>query len=177
MAEAVDAFSRRPFRDSSGEAHAGLVTGEDMAAFSATWEEPATYDWQGYSVAKTQAWGQGPALLQSLAVLDALDDPAVLDPSTADGIHAVAEVLKLVLRRPRGLVRRRRRRPAEDAAVPVVRRGAGRPGRGARLARGAPGAPGRARAAAPGVRAGPGAPGGRAGGPDDGGADGGAATA
>jgi gamma-glutamyltranspeptidase / glutathione hydrolase len=95
VAEAVDAFSRRPFRDSSGEAHAGLVTGEDMAAFSATWEEPATYDWQGFSVAKTQAWGQGPALLQSLAVLDALDDPAVLDPSTAHGIHGITEVLKL----------------------------------------------------------------------------------
>ena len=98
MAEAVDAFRRRPFRDSSGEAHAGLVTGADLAAFSATWEEPATSSTgSGFAVAKTGPWGQGPVLLQALALLDALDDPTALDPSTADGIHAVAEVLKLAL--------------------------------------------------------------------------------
>jgi gamma-glutamyltranspeptidase/glutathione hydrolase len=95
VADAVDAFSRKAFRDSSGEAHPGLVTGGDMAAFSATWEEPVALDWHGYSVAKTQAWGQGPALLQTLSILDALDDPAALDPSTAEGMHAIAESLKL----------------------------------------------------------------------------------
>jgi gamma-glutamyltranspeptidase/glutathione hydrolase len=95
VAEAVDAFSRKAFRDSSGEAHPGLVTGSDMAAFSATWEEPVVLDWHGYSVAKTQAWGQGPALLQTLTILDALDDPTALDPSTTAGMHAIAESLKL----------------------------------------------------------------------------------
>jgi len=95
VAEAVDAFSRKAFRDSSGEAHEGLVTGSDMAAFSATWEQPTTLDWHGLSIAKTGAWGQGPALLQALTVLDALDDPGALDPSTAEGIHAIAESLKL----------------------------------------------------------------------------------
>ncbi|MCU1585997.1 MAG: gamma-glutamyltransferase [Microbacteriaceae bacterium] len=95
VAEAVDAFSRKAFRDSSGEAHPGLVTGRDMAAFSATWEEPVVLDWHGYSVAKTQAWGQGPALLQTLTILDALDDPTALDPSTTAGMHAIAESLKL----------------------------------------------------------------------------------
>jgi gamma-glutamyltranspeptidase/glutathione hydrolase len=95
VAEAVDAFSRKAFRDSSGEAHPGLVTGSDMAAFSATWEEPVVLDWHGYSIAKTQAWGQGPALLQTLTILDALDDPTALDPSTTAGMHAIAESLKL----------------------------------------------------------------------------------
>ncbi len=95
VAEAVDAFSRKPFRDSSGGANPGLVTGADMAAFSATWEEPTTLDWHGFSIAKTQPWGQGPALLQTMTILDALADPAALDPSTADGIHPIAEALKL----------------------------------------------------------------------------------
>jgi gamma-glutamyltranspeptidase/glutathione hydrolase len=95
VAEAIDAFSRKAFRDSSGGVNSGLVSGSDMAAFSATWEQPATLDWHGYSVAKTAAWGQGPALLQTMTTLDALDDPDALDPSTTHGIHAIAESLKL----------------------------------------------------------------------------------
>ncbi|WP_089153994.1 gamma-glutamyltransferase family protein [Micromonospora sp. NBS 11-29] len=95
VAEAIDAFSRRPFRDSSGRPHAGLVTGDDLAGWSATWEEPVTLDWRGHTVAKTGFWGQGPVLLQALATLDALDDPRALDPSGVDGIHAQAEALKL----------------------------------------------------------------------------------
>ncbi|MCZ7374863.1 gamma-glutamyltransferase family protein [Micromonospora sp. WMMC250] len=95
VAEAIDAFSRRPFQDSSGRPHAGLVTGDDLAAYSATWEEPATLDWHGYSVAKTGFWGQGPVLLQALATLDALDEPAAFDPDTATGVHAQVEALKL----------------------------------------------------------------------------------
>ncbi|AXO34437.1 gamma-glutamyltransferase family protein [Micromonospora sp. B006] len=95
VAEAIDAFSRLPFRDSSGRAHAGLVTGDDLAGFSATWETPVTLDWHGHTIAKTGFWGQGPVLLQTLAVLDALEDPRVYDPSGLDGIHAQAEALKL----------------------------------------------------------------------------------
>jgi len=95
VAEAVERFGRLPFRDSSGGAHAGLVTGDDMAAYSATWEQPATLDWHGFTIAKTSLWGQGPVLLESLATLDALGDADVLDPSSAHGIHAQAEALKL----------------------------------------------------------------------------------
>ena len=95
VAEAVDAFSRKAFRDSSGESHGGLITGADMAAYSATWESATTIDFHGHTIAKTGAWGQGPALLQTLRTLDALDDPALLDPSTTAGIHAAAESLKL----------------------------------------------------------------------------------
>ncbi|WP_030490698.1 gamma-glutamyltransferase family protein [Micromonospora chokoriensis] len=95
VAEAIDAFSRRPFQDSSGRPHAGLVTGDDLAGYSATWEKPATLDWQGYSVAKTGFWGQGPVLLESLATLDALDDPEAYETGTAAGVHAQVEALKL----------------------------------------------------------------------------------
>ncbi|MEU8329323.1 gamma-glutamyltransferase family protein [Micromonospora sp. NPDC048839] len=95
VAEAIDTFSRRPFQDSSGRPHAGLVTGDDLAAYSATWEAPVTLDWHGYSVAKTGFWGQGPVLLETLATLDALDDPGAYDPATAAGVHAQVEALKL----------------------------------------------------------------------------------
>jgi gamma-glutamyltranspeptidase/glutathione hydrolase len=95
VAEAVEEFSRRPFRDSSGGSHPGVMTGADMAAFSASWEDPVTLDWNGWSIAKTQPWGQGPVLLQTLATLSALEDAEALDPSTAHGIHAQAEALKL----------------------------------------------------------------------------------
>ncbi|HZX02615.1 gamma-glutamyltransferase family protein [Kribbella sp.] len=92
VAEAVDKFSRIPHRDSSGEDHGGLITGTDMAAFEATWEDPATYDWNGYTVAKTGPWGQGPGLLQSLAVLAVLGE---VDLDSAEGVHTTVEVMKL----------------------------------------------------------------------------------
>jgi gamma-glutamyltranspeptidase / glutathione hydrolase len=95
VAEAIDRFCRQPYRDSSGEPHAGLVTGADLAAYSATWENPLSLEWNGYSVAKTGVWGQGPVLLQTLSVLEALDDPDAYDPGTVRGVHAQVEALKL----------------------------------------------------------------------------------
>lgn len=92
VAEAIDGFSRLPHRDSSGEDHAGLITGADLAAFSASWEDATTLDWNGHTVAKTGAWGQGPALLQSLAVLAELSD---VDLASAEGVHTTVEVMKL----------------------------------------------------------------------------------
>jgi gamma-glutamyltranspeptidase / glutathione hydrolase len=94
VAEAVDAFQRVPHRDSSGGDHAGLVTGDDMASFAATYEPALVGRFRDVEVAKTGPWGQGPVLLQSLAMLDGLPD-ALLDPSTAEGVHTVTEVLKL----------------------------------------------------------------------------------
>jgi gamma-glutamyltranspeptidase/glutathione hydrolase len=94
VAEAVDAFQRRPFRDSSGSEHAGLVTAIDLAAWHASYEPAAVHRFRDVEVAKTGLWGQGPVLLQALALLDGLPDEA-FDPATADGVHTVTEVLKL----------------------------------------------------------------------------------
>jgi gamma-glutamyltranspeptidase / glutathione hydrolase len=94
VAEAVDAFSRLPFRDSSGADHAGVLTGADLAGWRASYEPAVVQGFRDVEVAKTDLWGQGPVLLQSLAMLDGLPDE-VLDPSTADGVHTVVEVLKL----------------------------------------------------------------------------------
>jgi gamma-glutamyltranspeptidase/glutathione hydrolase len=94
VAEAVDAFQRLPFQDSSGEAHAGVLTGADLVAWRPTYEPAVVQSFRGFQVAKTDLWGQGPVLLQSLAMLDRLPDEAV-DPSTVEGAHVTAEVLKL----------------------------------------------------------------------------------
>ncbi|MGC4109214.1 MAG: gamma-glutamyltransferase [Nocardioides sp.] len=94
VADAVDAFARRPFRDSSGSDHAGVITGADLAGWSASYEPAVTHRFAGYEVAKTDLWGQGPVLLQSLGMLDRLPSTAV-DPSTVEGVHTLTEVLKL----------------------------------------------------------------------------------
>ena len=73
VAEAVDAFcTTTQWLDTSGEVHGGLLTGADMAAWRATVEAPATGTYRGLTVCKTDLWGQGPVMLQTLAVLDAL---------------------------------------------------------------------------------------------------------
>ncbi len=96
VAEAVDRFRGREWRHSSGEVLPGLLTGEDLAAYSATWEAPALLDWHGVQVAKTGLWGQGPSLLQALSILDRLD-PEALDPGTEAGMHAIVETWKLAM--------------------------------------------------------------------------------
>ncbi len=144
VAEEIAAFSRQPHRDSSGADHAGLLTGDDLASWSASWEEPATLEWNGLTVAKTQAWGQGPVLLQSLALLDALDDHGGSRPQrrtrrSPDGRGAQARP-----RRPGGVVRRPARLPAARAAGQGVRRRARCPGGRPGVRRATPGRAGRA---------------------------------
>jgi gamma-glutamyltranspeptidase / glutathione hydrolase len=96
VAAAVDAFQREAWWDSSGSAHAGLLTGHDMASWQPTYEPAAIAPFRGVEVAKTGPWGQGPALLQTLRILDGFDD-AVLELDTAAGVHLVVEAIKLAL--------------------------------------------------------------------------------
>ncbi|WP_188538468.1 gamma-glutamyltransferase family protein [Kocuria dechangensis] len=96
VAEAAAAFVSAPHRHSSGTDHAGVLTVEDFASFEAGYEPAATLEFRGHTVAKTGPWGQGPVLLQALAILDGFDDDR-LDPSTALGAHTVLEALKLAL--------------------------------------------------------------------------------
>ena len=96
VAEAVEAFVRAPHRHSSGTDHAGVITAADLAGFRASTEPALTRDFHGVTVAKTGPWGQGPVLLQALAILEGYA-PHEVDPSTADGAHRVIEALKLAL--------------------------------------------------------------------------------
>jgi gamma-glutamyltranspeptidase/glutathione hydrolase len=95
VAEAIDRFCRtQAVMDTSGAPHRGVLTGDDMARWQATVEPPATYDYGRYTVCKTPPWGQGPVVLQQLALLKgfALDG---MDPASADFIHLVVECSKL----------------------------------------------------------------------------------
>ena len=91
VAEAIGAFNALPWRDSSGERHPGVLTAADIAAWRPSYEQPAAFDFRGWTVCKTQPWAQGPVLLQQLALLDGFD----LAPGTADFTHTVVEAAKL----------------------------------------------------------------------------------
>ncbi len=96
VAEAIETATARVHRHSTGTDHAGVIKASDVGSFMASWEEPVTLTFRGYEISKTGPWGQGPVLLQALAILDGFDD-SLLDPGTADGVHTIAEVLKLVM--------------------------------------------------------------------------------
>lgn len=93
VAESVDGFCRNEFVDDSGRAHAGVLTGQDMASWRPTYEDPVSADWRGLTICKVGAWSQGPVLLQQLRMLDELGE---LPPhGSPDLVHAAVEVAKL----------------------------------------------------------------------------------
>ncbi len=49
------------------------MTDEDLAAYRGKVEEPATVTYRGYAVYKAGFWNQGPALLQTLRLLEGFD--------------------------------------------------------------------------------------------------------
>jgi gamma-glutamyltranspeptidase/glutathione hydrolase len=96
VAAAVDGFCRTTrWLDTSGERHGGLLTGEDLAAWAPTVEEPVSARYRDAEVFKTGPWGQGPVLLQQLRMLDALGLPDALEVSDASWVHRLLEVQKL----------------------------------------------------------------------------------
>ena len=84
VAHKIDAFSK---------ANNGLLRYEDMAAFKLQPEEPVSTTYRGYRVYKTGFWSQGPAMLETLNLLEGFENPLALN--SAAYIHRVAEALKL----------------------------------------------------------------------------------
>ena len=85
VADEIDRFSG---------VNGGLIAGGDLAGWEATVEQPVTYDYLGYTVCKTGPWGQGPVLLQQLALLAGLDLGS-LDIGSAEYVHTIVECAKL----------------------------------------------------------------------------------
>ncbi|MDN5762609.1 MAG: gamma-glutamyltransferase [Microlunatus sp.] len=86
VAESIDRFSA---------AHGGLLTGADLACWAVGVEEPVVGSYADrWQVCKTGPWGQGPVLLQQLALLEAagLVD---CEPGSAGWIHLITECAKL----------------------------------------------------------------------------------
>ncbi|WP_447555510.1 gamma-glutamyltransferase family protein [Vreelandella sp. EE22] len=94
VAEAIDTFYRQPLMDSTGEKHAGLLTGDDLARWSATVEPTVSYRYHGVEVHKAGSWSQGPVFLQQLALLKDTDFSA-FGPESPEFVHRVAEAAKL----------------------------------------------------------------------------------
>lgn len=84
IARKIDAFSK---------ANGGLLRYEDMAAFKLQPEEPVSTTFKGYRVYKNGFWTQGPAMLETLNILEGFEDQPAFNSPTY--IHRVTEALKL----------------------------------------------------------------------------------
>ncbi len=74
----------------------GLLAADDMARFRAEVGAPVRADYHGYSIYKAGFWTQGPALVETLNLLDGYD-LAQMGHNSSDYIHTLAEALKLAL--------------------------------------------------------------------------------
>jgi gamma-glutamyltranspeptidase/glutathione hydrolase len=90
----IEFIANNPVEDASGNAHAGLLSYEDMSDWHATIEEPVTFNYRGLDVHKCSSWTQGPVFLQQLAILEGFDLKA-LGHNSADYIHTWIECAKL----------------------------------------------------------------------------------
>ncbi|WP_262702894.1 MULTISPECIES: gamma-glutamyltransferase family protein [Streptomyces] len=95
IAEELADAAARPAMDSSGHRNAGTMTGDDLAAFEATYEPPVRHFWNGWTVCKAGPWSQGPVLLQQLALLPYGLSEA--DLGTPDFLHLLIEGGKLAM--------------------------------------------------------------------------------
>ncbi|MFF4837445.1 gamma-glutamyltransferase family protein [Streptomyces sp. NPDC001315] len=93
VGEALVRQARRPTMDTSGERHTGTLTAADLAGWSASYEAPATYDWNGWTLCKAGPWSQGPALLQQLALLP----PELPRYGSEEYVHLLVEGCKLAM--------------------------------------------------------------------------------
>ena len=75
-------------------AEGGLFTYDDLANFHGSLEEPTTTTFHGYQIYKAGTWDQGPVLLETLNILEAIDLKK-MGQNSADYVHAVHEAIKL----------------------------------------------------------------------------------
>ena len=95
VAEAIDRFcvGAEAF-DSTGRRNKGLLRGDDLTNWRASYETPLSYEYHGLEFHKIGPWGQGPVLLQTLALLKGFD-LAAMDPTGDRFVHTVVECIKL----------------------------------------------------------------------------------
>ncbi|MGW0311213.1 gamma-glutamyltransferase family protein [Streptomyces flavidovirens] len=93
IAQALVRQAARPTMDTSGVRHTGTLSAADLAGWSATYEAPLTYDWNGWTLCKAGGWSQGPAFLQQLALLP----PRLPAYGSADYVHLLIEGCKLAM--------------------------------------------------------------------------------
>jgi gamma-glutamyltranspeptidase/glutathione hydrolase len=90
----VDYMAKTAVRDASKQAHKGLLTKDDFAAWKPTLEPPVSVDYRGLTVYKCGPWTQGPVFLQQLRLLEGFD-LAKMGHNSASTIHTLIEAAKL----------------------------------------------------------------------------------
>ncbi|MGI9332889.1 MAG: gamma-glutamyltransferase family protein [Gammaproteobacteria bacterium] len=85
VAHAIDRYSR---------AHGGLLRAQDLAGFSSPVETPCGVDLGSTTLYKCSTWCQGPALLQTLQILKAMNVMA-MEHNSAGYLHVLTEATKL----------------------------------------------------------------------------------
>jgi gamma-glutamyltranspeptidase/glutathione hydrolase len=90
-------FYRGPVGERIGaymQSHGGLLAAEDLARFKAKVGDPVKANYRGYEVYKAGFWTQGPAMVETLNLLEGYDLKK-LGHNSAAYIHTVTESLKL----------------------------------------------------------------------------------
>jgi gamma-glutamyltranspeptidase/glutathione hydrolase len=95
VAEAIgDFLAKNEILDASGRRHRGVLSAQDMHHWRASTEAPLKRDYRGHTLLKCGVWSQGPAMLQTLALLEGFD-MAGMDPMGEQFVHTVVECMKL----------------------------------------------------------------------------------
>ncbi len=96
---ARDYFYRGPVARRIGEymqTHGGLIDAGDFARFEAKVGQPVETNYRGYQVYKAGFWTQGPALVETLNMLEGFDLKQ-MGHNSVGYIHTLAEALKLAM--------------------------------------------------------------------------------
>ena len=96
---ARDYFYRGPIARRIGtymQANGGLIAADDFAKFAAKVGQPVETDYRGYEIYKAGFWTQGPAMVETLNMLEGFDLKKMGHNSPAY-IHTLTEALKLAL--------------------------------------------------------------------------------
>ncbi len=95
VAEAIDDWMREAcVMDAAGARRKGVLTGQDMAGWQASYDSAVSVDYHGWTVYKAGPWSQGPSFLQSLRTLEGTAI-AEMDPLGEAFTHTVTEAMKL----------------------------------------------------------------------------------
>ena len=96
---ARDYFYRGPIARRIGnymQANGGLLAADDFAKFAARVGQPVETSYRGYEVYKAGFWTQGPALIETLNMLEGFDLKQ-MGHNSPTYIHTLAEALKLAM--------------------------------------------------------------------------------
>jgi len=96
---ARDYFYRGPIARRIGDymqANGGLIAADDFAKFAAKVGQPVVTEYRGYQVFKAGFWTQGPAMIETLNMLEGFDLKK-MGHNSPTYIHTLAEAIKLAL--------------------------------------------------------------------------------